>query len=218
MQDKLNINVCIVDYGMGNLRSVYNKVSSMATRPLLSSNHKDIMAADKLILPGVGQFGQGMKNLKEAGLIEVLEEKVLKQGCPILGICLGMQLFTQSSEEGEAAGLGWIDARTVKFDASQVDNPHFSVPHMGWNTIETQPDSPIYQGLSNTDELYFCHSYYVECNDASVIASRCSYGIEFTASVQKNNIYGMQFHPEKSHDKGALLIENFIALGVKEIA
>ncbi|MCL4146686.1 UNVERIFIED_CONTAM: hypothetical protein GTU68_057156 [Idotea baltica] len=203
---------------MGNLRSVYKSVAQYCSQTVLSSRIEDVMKADKLILPGVGQFAKGMANLEETGLRSALEEKVLMQGAPILGICLGMQLFTEHSEEGDAKGLGWIEAKTRKFDASSVSNSHFKVPHMGWNTLEIQVNNPIYAGLSDESELYFCHSYYVECSDQSIISTKCHYGLEFCASIEQGNIYGMQFHPEKSHEEGARLIKNFIKIAVPERA
>jgi len=210
MHAKPDMKVTIIDYGMGNLRSVYNRVKDMCTNPVLSADPKDILDADRLILPGVGHFKQGMLNLEQSGLRAAMEQRVLKDEVPILGICLGMQLFTESSEEGDTRGLGWVPAVTRKFDASKVDNRHFKVPHMGWNTLEVRPGAKVFSELTAQDEMYFCHSYYVECNADELVLADCSYGIRFTAAFAKGNITGMQFHPEKSHAVGANVMRNFI--------
>lgn len=218
MRDKTDIKVCIVDYGLGNLRSVYNKVADICLDPVLSSNPKDIMAAEKLILPGVGHFAQGMKNLESFGIREALEEKVIAQGTPILGICLGMQLFTSHSEEGDCNGLGWIEAETRRFDKQAISNPHFKTPHMGWNTLDvTTAGEDVFGSVDAQDELYFCHSYYVDCPQDHLVTAYADYGLRFVASVAKDNIIGMQFHPEKSHDIGAKLISDFIHAAELEV-
>ena len=209
------MTVTVIDYGMGNLRSVFNKVKAMVTDARLSADPADILAADALILPGVGHFQNGMKNLKEMGLLGPLEQKVLKEGTPILGICLGMQLFSKFSEEGNTEGLGWIDARTVKFDTETVQNPYFKIPHMGWNTLEHKGQSALLKGVDESEEFYFCHSYHFVCQDEAAIVTRCQYGYEFTSSVQKGNIHGVQFHPEKSHDIGFKMIQNFLSIHEK---
>lgn len=210
MQDKLNLKVTVIDYGMGNLRSVLNKVKDVVTNPILSGDPADIMNADRLILPGVGHYAQGIKNLEEMGLRAALEQRVLEDGIPILGICLGMQLFSEFSEEGDAAGLGWIQAKTVKFDKSKARSPHFKVPHMGWNTLNWKNGYGPVSEHELEDEFYFCHSYHMVCSNESDIVSTADYGYEVVASVRKGNIYGVQFHPEKSHDQGADMIMDFI--------
>lgn len=210
MQDKSTSTVCIIDYGMGNLRSVYNKVAQMTDQVILSADPEDLFRADKLILPGVGHFKQGMDNLKSRGLYEALLERVLLHKTPILGICLGMQLFSRYSEEGDCEGLGWIDAITMRIDSAAMEQTKVKVPHMGWNTLEIKEPHNYYEGISPEEELYFCHSYHVFCADEADVVSRTHYGIDMVASVEKDNIHGMQFHPEKSHDSGALLIKNFV--------
>ncbi len=213
MLDKTDISVCIIDYGMGNLRSVYRTVEQMVTRPILSADPHVIKQADKLILPGVGHFRQGMINLRDSGIMEVMDQRVCQEGTPILGICLGMQLFTSYSEEGDCEGLGWIDAKTSKFDSTLSSKPYFKVPHMGWNTLTAANNSALTSGVNEDDEFYFCHSYYVTCEDTQHVTSTCRYGLDFHASIQRDNIHGVQFHPEKSHGDGAQLIRQFIGLG-----
>lgn len=200
------MKVVIVDYGMGNLRSVYNKVKNQTHEVTISADRKTVSEADKLILPGVGHFGQGMNNLRERGLLPILQEKVIAKKTPILGICLGMQLFSRSSEEGNTSGLGWIDAKTLKF---KTDLP-IRVPHMGWNTLDVVKQNSITKNIPDQEQYYFCHSYYFECTHAEDIVTRTAYGKDFTSAVQRNNIYGVQFHPEKSHDWGARMISDFL--------
>ena len=212
------MTVTVIDYGMGNLRSVFNKLNAMVTGARLSSTPADILAADALILPGVGHFKKGMMNLKEMGLIDPLEHKVLNEGTPILGICLGMQLFSSFSEEGNVQGLGWIDARTVRFDPERVNNPHFKTPHMGWNTLNISRNNKLLNEVDEGQEFYFCHSYHVECEDEQDIVTRCKYGYEFTSSVQKGNVHGVQFHPEKSHEIGFKMIQNFLSISERVVS
>ena len=204
-------NIVIIDYGMGNLRSVENKFRLSDCQIKISAEAADIMEADKLVLPGVGHFAQGMKNLKEKKLINVLENKVLKDKTPILGICLGMQLFTQSSEEGNCEGLGWIDAESKKFEFDFKES-FLKVPHMGWNSLRIKKEHDLVQDIWDDDQFYFVHSYYVECKEENDILTETQYGQVFTSSIQKENIIGVQFHPEKSHDVGSKMIENFISM------
>ncbi|PIN69093.1 imidazole glycerol phosphate synthase subunit HisH [Candidatus Woesearchaeota archaeon CG11_big_fil_rev_8_21_14_0_20_43_8] len=196
--------IIIVDYGMGNLRSVHHKVSKLGVGVKVSSDPKDILEADKLILPGVGSFAAGMKNLKELGLIEALEKRVLEDKIPILGICLGMQLFTNMSEEGNVKGLAWIDAKTIRFTCD------LKVPHVGWNDLRISRKSTLFKGVPKGTHFYFTHSYHVVCNDKKDVLATTEYGYDFSSALQKENIYGTQFHPEKSHKKGMRIMENFI--------
>ncbi|MEI7475328.1 MAG: imidazole glycerol phosphate synthase subunit HisH [bacterium] len=200
--------IVIIDYGMGNLRSVYKAFKRLNIEATVSSATNDIKNAQKLILPGVGHFKNGMENLNKLGLIELLHTKVIEEKTPILGICLGMQLFTNHSQEGDVRGLGWINAETIKFNFNDLNNK-LKIPHMGWNSINIQKESRIMSGLNNSSSFYFVHSYYVNCNDKNDILCKTNYGIEYTSAVEKNNITGMQFHPEKSHDEGLQIINNF---------
>jgi imidazole glycerol phosphate synthase, glutamine amidotransferase subunit len=203
--------IVIIDYGMGNLRSILMKFKRIKAEAIISADCADIEHADKLILPGVGYFAAGMKNLRDSGLIPVLNKKVLECHVPLLGICLGMQLLTKFSEEGDSAGLGWIDAVTKKFHFS-VPQDKLRIPHMGWNTIDKKRESVLLNGIIPDNRFYFAHTYAVSCNDNSDIVAATRYGYEFVSIVQKGNIYGTQFHPEKSHYHGLKLIENFVRL------
>lgn len=200
--------IVIVDYKMGNLGSILNALKKVGVQSVISSDISDIQKADKLILPGVGAFDNGMKNIKELGLIPVLNQKVLEQKTPILGICLGMQLFTKESEEGCLKGLGWIDARTKKF---KFDQPleYLKIPHMGWNTVRIKKDSYTFRNMYEEPRFYFVHSYHVVCKNEADILTTTQYGFEFISSFHKDNIVGMQFHPEKSHKFGLKILKDF---------
>jgi glutamine amidotransferase len=199
--------IVIVDYGMGNLRAVLHKISKISPDVKLLSKQEEIDKAEKLILPGVGSFAAGMRNLREYGLITVLNKKVLDEKTPILGICLGMQLFTKHSEEGDADGLGWVDAETKRF---RLDARGFKVPHVGWNTLKIKKESSLFAGISSDHRFYFTHSYHVCCEDEEDVLASTEYGCEFTSAIQRDNIIGVQFHPEKSHQDGIKVIKNFI--------
>jgi glutamine amidotransferase len=203
-------NIVIIDYGMGNLRSVFNKFRKMGYHPEISSNPDVIKKADKLILPGIGHFGKGMQNLKERGLIDAINEKVLIGKTPIFGICLGMQLFSEYSQEGDCKGLGWLKAKTLLFKVN--DKVKYKIPHIGWTTVNIINKSGIDDSLTDDDFFYFVHSYYVHCTDSADIWMTSFYESEFTSAIKKDNILGTQFHPEKSHDAGIKLLKQFIEL------
>jgi len=200
--------IVIIDYGMGNLRSINKAFERLNIKALVSSKKEDIDNADKLILPGVGHFSNGMKNLNNLDIIELLIKKITIDKISILGICLGLQLFTNSSEEGNVAGLGLIDGKTVRFDFAGKDN-NLKVPHMGWNTVEIKKENKLLNSINNDELFYFVHSYYITCNDKKDVLTTTTYGYEFASAVQKNNIYGTQFHPEKSHSAGLKMLLNF---------
>lgn len=202
--------IVIVDYGMGNLRSVFNKFRRMGYHSEITSDLAAIKKADKLILPGVGHFAKGMRNLEEKGIVAVLNNKVLYDKTPIFGICLGMQLFSEFSEEGDCGGLGWIKAKTVRFRIS--DKTRYKIPHIGWNTVNIANKAGIDDFLTNDDFFYFVHSYYVQCADNTDVWMTSRYESEFVSAVKKGNIFGTQFHPEKSHDAGYNLLKKFIDL------
>ena len=206
-----NSQIVIIDYGMGNLMSVLNKFNRIKVPAIISSSLTDIENADKLILSGVGQYAYGMKKLKEIGILEILNKKVLEDKTPILGICLGMQLFTKFGYEGEVEGMGWINGKTVIFDRKVLDET-YKVPHMGWNSVTIKKDTPLFKDSEPDDMYYFVHKYHVECDEKEDILATTTYGYEFVSCVNKGNIYGTQFHPEKSHEYGFKLIKNFIAL------
>ncbi|KAA3607011.1 MAG: imidazole glycerol phosphate synthase subunit HisH [Calditrichaeota bacterium] len=201
--------IVIIDYGIGNLRSIQSKFERFKINALISSNIDDIKNATKLILPGVGSFQNGMKNLKEYGLLDILNQRVLEDKTPILGICLGMQLMAKGSEEGDAEGLGWFDAETVKFKFGS-ENSNLKIPHMGWNEVKFTKESKLCVGIETNLDFYFVHSYHVKCNVDSDNLAMTDYGYEFTSMIQKDNIYGAQFHPEKSHKHGVTIFKNFV--------
>ena len=199
--------ITIIDYGMGNLRSVQKKFQRVGAEVLISSDTEEISQAKKLILPGIGHFANGISNLKKNGMWELLNKMVLEEKVPILGICLGMQLMAKHSEEGNVEGLGWFDAEIIKFQVK--DQLKYKVPHMGWNNAVLNKDSILFKDIPKESLYYFVHSYHIKCNHVQDILTTTKYEYSFTSSIQKNNIYGTQFHPEKSHDWGELLYKNF---------
>jgi glutamine amidotransferase len=201
--------IVIVDYEMGNIRSIVNKVHRAGYEPIVTNDENIIYTAEKLILPGVGNFLNGMAKLKGKNLINLLNKKVLEDRIPILGICLGMQLFTNFSEEGNVEGLGWIDAETVLFHLEDIRH---KVPHMGWNSLSVKKESPLINDLPDDSQFYFVHSYHIRCNCKDDILSTTEYGYEFVSAIQKSNIFGTQFHPEKSHGAGELILSNFLKM------
>jgi len=197
--------ITIIDYGMGNIASIQKMLKKIGYDSELTNNKERILNSQKIILPGVGAFDYGMKNLKDQDLIQVLRYKAIEKKTPFLGICLGMQLLGKSSEEGQEEGLSLIDFNTIKF---KFDNVKLKIPHMGWNYIEYNSDSKLFKDMYEEARYYFVHSYYVENNDSYTIA-RANYGFDFSAAVRKDNILGVQFHPEKSHKFGMRLLKNF---------
>lgn len=197
--------ITIIDYGMGNLGSIANMIKKVGHKSIITSDLEEIKKAKKLILPGVGSFDNGMRNLENYGILKVLNQKVLEEKTPILGICLGMQLMTKNSEEGRLNGLGWIDALTKKFVSDTL-----KVPHMGWNMIKHQKSSILFNELETEKRFYFVHSYYVECNCKSDILTTTNYGHDIVSAFERENIIGVQFHPEKSHKFGMSMIKSFI--------
>ena len=202
--------VVIVDFGMGNLHSVVKRVRRTEANWSVTSEAGPILKAERLILPGVGHFGRAMENLNSLGLIEALNEAVNSRGTPILGICLGMQLMAKFSEEGDSEGLGWFDARVVRFQVQ--DKLQFKVPHIGWNQIIKAKPSRLDDGIPDLSEFYFVHSFHIECADENDILHRTRYEATFASAIQKKNLYGVQYHPEKSHDVGMKLFENFLEI------
>jgi glutamine amidotransferase len=200
--------VTIVDYGMGNLHSVKRKLDRIGVHGHLTSDPSEIRAADKLVLPGVGHFGKAMEHLRAMDVLGALHEAVVVDKTPILGICLGMQLLARSSQEGNAEGLGWIDAEVKRF--ALEDTLRFKVPHMGWNGVRVVRPDPLLDGLTESTEFYFVHAYHVVCNDRADVLCDTDYSYPFTSVVQRDNVYGVQFHPEKSHDAGEILLRNFL--------
>jgi glutamine amidotransferase len=203
--------ICIVDYKIGNTRSIQNMVYRAGFDAIISNRYEDIKNANRLILPGVGHFEKAMEMLDQYDLLELLNQVVLLDKKPVLGICLGMQLMTQHSEEGNCKGLGWIDATTMKFNPD--DTFDVKVPHMGWNTVEFVKSDNLLKDMPKPSRFYFVHSYYVNCNHETDVFSHTHHGIKFASAFRKNNIIGVQFHPEKSHKYGLSFLRNFCAYG-----
>jgi len=203
--------IVIVNYEMGNLGSIRNMFKRLGFQAIISNDPAVIASAERLILPGVGAFDQGMENLIRLGLPDVLNKRVIGAGIPVLGICLGMQLMTRSSEEGSAEGLGWIDAHTVHFrrGASPIDSTA-RLPHIGWNFVDQDKPHDLLSGLTQEPRFYFVHSYRVQCADPSDVLISSNYsGCSFTAGFARGNVAGMQCHPEKSHKFGMQVLNNF---------
>jgi glutamine amidotransferase len=203
--------IVIINYGMGNLGSISNMLKYLGLGATISADVEDIANADKLILSGVGAFDAGIKNLTEGGFLESLRNKVLDGRTPILGICLGMQLFTKRSEEGTLTGLGWIEAETVRFTFNDYTR-NLKIPHMGWNTVTLKRGNPLFNGMPEECRFYFVHSYHLVCDHEEDILGCTMHGYEFVSAVAVGNIFGVQFHPEKSHRFGMQVLKNFAEL------
>ncbi len=203
--------IAIVDYSMGNVGSIQRMLKKVGADSALTSNPDQLRSADKLILPGVGAFDAGMHHLRESGIKELLDDLVLEQHKPLLGICLGMQLLLDSSEEGTAAGLGWIPGRVQRFEWRENQKP-LRIPHMGWNLVRPEDDSPLFHELDAQSRFYFVHSFFAVPQNISSRAAVTQYGFEFCCAVRQDQIFGVQFHPEKSHRCGLQLFRNFVEL------
>ncbi len=201
--------IVIADYGAGNLHSVYKKLLQLKVEVFISNSPKEIVAADKIILPGVGHFGNGMRNLKALSFVDVLHEEVLVRKKPILGICLGMQLMAQSSEEApEEKGLAWLDNKVVRFKVQ--DKVHFKIPHIGWNQVIVRKENELMHGVPPSADFYFTHSYHFADINSNMVLTETDYSYPFVSAVAQENIFGVQFHPEKSHDNGLIILHNFL--------
>lgn len=197
----------IINYGLGNLRSVAGAVERLGHEAKIANSTDELSRAKKLILPGVGAFGDGMKNLRQLGLVDLLNRLVLEEGKPVLGICLGFQLMArQSSEFGRHEGLGWIDSSVVKIDTKG----NLRLPHVGWNDLFQRKQSVLFDGVPDDALFYYVHSFHVKCKDKDIIIGECEYGICFTAAVEQGNIFATQFHPEKSQQWGLRVLQNFL--------
>lgn len=205
--------IVIVDYGVGNVGSIYNMLRKIGTEARLGADPEAIRSAEKLILPGIGHFDAVMQAFNRSGLRPAVDQAVRERMVPILGICVGMQMMARSSEEGVEAGLGWIEATTRRFNFQKLNHP-LRLPHIGWNYVHRAKSHSAVSKLSENARFYFVHSFHVECNDASDILLRAHYGIEFTAAFAHQNMIGVQFHPEKSHKYGMQLLRGFA--GVEE--
>jgi glutamine amidotransferase len=200
--------IAIVDYGMGNLLSVYHALEMIGGEPKICSAPEELRAAERIILPGVGAFRDCIHNLRATGFADALQEEIIHQGKPLLAICLGLQVLGRRSfEGGEYAGLGWFQADVVRL---QPTDPTLRVPQIGWNDVQYRPGSPLFTGVPARADFYFVHSYHLRCDDPRDVAAECDYGGPVTASVHKNNIFATQFHPEKSQDYGLRVLDNFL--------
>lgn len=200
----------IVDYGVGNLGSVRNMLKKAGFDSVISSDSLIVGNAEKIILPGIGAFDHCMVQFNRSGLKEIVSRRVLEDKIPILGICVGLQMFMEKSEEGSESGLGWIKGQTIKFKKDKLTD--LKVPHMGWSNVRVEKQSPIIQSLGIEPRFYFVHSYHVQPTDASDVLLTANYGYDFTAAIGRENIYGVQFHPEKSHKYGMAILGNFANL------
>lgn len=201
--------ITIIDYGMGNLGSILNMFRKIGVAAKVSSELNEIEASEKVVLPGVGAFDAAMERISASGYREALTLKA-REGVPIMGVCLGMQLLMDSSEEGDLPGLCWIPGRVLRF--SFPKDPRLKVPHMGWNNVTPLRLSPLTRNLPESARFYFVHSYYVKATDRADVVMQTTHGVEFDSVIQRGNIFGAQFHPEKSHKFGLRILENFAAL------
>jgi len=198
----------ILNYGLGNIKAFENIYRKLHIPVKVLNSKDDFDGITKLILPGVGAFDHAMTTFNQSGLREISEKMILEEKMPVIGICVGMQMLAASSDEGKLPGLGWIKGKVHRFDESKI-NFATHLPHMGWNDVKVKPDSPIFVEFPTNPKFYFLHSYYFECDNASDIIATSEYGIEFTCAVNHENVFGVQFHPEKSHEYGIKLLENF---------
>lgn len=203
--------IAIVNYGSGNIQAIANIYGRLGVPFVVAATPAELAGTDRVILPGVGAFDQAMNELDASGMRQALDTCVLEQRQPILGVCVGMQLLARSSDEGEAKGLGWIDGVVVRFDQATVGQAT-QLPHMGWNTVEPVRADPLFEGVEAQNGYYFLHSYHFRCDHPHDVLATTEYGAAFTCAVRRENIYGVQFHPEKSHQNGVQLLKNFAGL------
>jgi imidazole glycerol-phosphate synthase subunit HisH len=203
------MKIAIIDYGMGNIHSVSKAIELCGAKPIITNKKSQISSCEKIVLPGVGAFDDAVAELEKLGLVSVIKEQI-KSRKPFLGICLGMQLLFETSQEAKIKeGLSIFKGQVIKFSAKLGQK----VPHMGWNNLEdVSADCHLLNGMSVKDQVYFCHSYYPEPVDKNIIAATCGYGVKFACVLAKDNIYGVQFHPEKSQAIGIKIIKNFVEL------
>lgn len=205
--------IAIVDYGLGNIKAFENVYKKLNIDCYYAATPEQLLKASKIILPGVGAFDHAMTMLNNSGLRETLDLLVKEKKIPVLGICVGMQMMAESSDEGSLSGLGWIKGTVCKFDHSKLsDNSQFPLPHMGWNSVDLLLDDPLFKGFDPLPEFYYLHSYYFKCRDDNSSIGKADYGIEFSCIIKNENAYGIQCHPEKSHHNGVRILKNFAEL------
>lgn len=203
--------ITIIDYGLGNIQAFVNVYERLNIKTKIARHPEDIKDATKIVLPGVGAFDYAISQLNASGMRDELEKQVLGNKIPVVGICVGMQMLARSSDEGNLPGLGWIDGKVRLFDTSLI--PYKTrLPHMGWNSIIPKNNCHLLSGLTDKSRFYFLHSYYFVCNNEENVISTTEYGITYASAVNRDNIYGIQFHPEKSHSNGIQLLHNFAKL------
>ncbi|MGZ9570652.1 imidazole glycerol phosphate synthase subunit HisH [Alcaligenes nematophilus] len=203
--------ITIVDYGLGNIRAFINTYKQLGIPVNVARNAQELKPASKIILPGVGAFDLAMTLFQNSGMREIADELVLEKKVPALGICVGMQIMAGDSDEGELPGLNWIPGHVRKFEQARL-GPSLPLPHMGWNEVSALNNADLFNGLGDTPLFYFLHSFYYECEDNSHVLAQSQYGQTFSCSVRRDNIHGVQFHPEKSHSAGTRLLKNFAEL------
>ncbi len=203
--------ITLIDYGVGNIFAFQNVYKRLDIPTKIAKTQQDLLNASKLILPGVGSFDYAMGQLDASGMHEKLDELVLEKRVPVIGICVGMQMMGNRSDEGKLDGLKWIDSEILKFDENLIQQ-RTKLPHMGWNDVTPAKNHPLFIGLENEAIFYFLHSFYFKCNNPSDSVAISDYGITFSSAVNHKNIYGIQFHPEKSHQYGEKLLHNFAKL------
>lgn len=203
----------VIDIGLGNIGSLLNMLDRIGAPARAVATPEELRAADRLILPGVGAFDPGMARMQASGLIDPLVRRVRDEGIPLLGVCLGLQMLGRDSEEGGRPGLGLIPARTRRFEWPGSGSPPLRLPHMGWNECRPRPDAALLPAGGETPRFYFVHSYHVVCDDPGIVAGWTHYGYDFAAAIQHGQVHGVQFHPEKSHRWGKLLLERFARPG-----
>lgn len=203
--------ITIVDYGLGNIRAFVNVYDRLNVKTKIAHSKDDLKDAQKIILPGVGAFDYAMSQLNASGMRDELEYQVLENKVPVMGICVGMQMLSKRSEEGRLEGLNWIDGEAKLFDVSLI--PYKTqLPHMGWNSISVTKENDLLKDFNKSSRFYFLHSYYFYCNNKENVIAETQYGAQYASAVRKDNIYGIQFHPEKSHNNGITLLNNFAKL------
>jgi len=203
--------ITLIDYGVGNINAFVNVYKRVDVPVKIAKTKEDLIGAEKLILPGVGHFDHAMTQLNNSGMRDTLDKMVLLDKIPVIGICVGMQMMANNSDEGTMEGLKWIDASVRKFDESKI-NQVTRLPHMGWNDVRPVKDIPLFKGLEKDAIFYFLHTYYFECTNPEDVMAVTEYGGEFASAAHHENKYGIQFHPEKSHSYGETLLHNFAKL------